>query len=154
MFRFEPSWSSQPPMDFDRRSDYSHTSDYARRVANSLNSRSGLVDRDLVQLPSPPHRPAPYDIDSRPSRHDYRPILPTLPKLRPLMCKMCDGSKGKCKKIIITFLMVVVELFICCNVQRNGDNFLTPVIYCSASCQRRDLDSHKNSCTQCCRQRN
>ena len=102
-FRFEPSWTSQPPIDFDRRPDYSHSSDYARRVADSLNSRSGLVDRGLVKLPSPPHRSAPYDLDSRPSRHDYRPILPTLPKLRPLICKMCDGSNGKCDKLIHYF---------------------------------------------------
>ena len=101
-----PSTPMGGPIDFDRRTTQGHDehmADHARRVADRLmgsdllNGRSarGRPDREApLPLPSPPPRAAPYDIDSRPNRHDYRPVLQVLPKMKKLSCKGCHGSKG------------------------------------------------------------
>lgn len=115
--------------DLDRRS-YVNPEEYenARRVGDRV---SQIVNRGQNVIPamhSPvPSRPTPYD------RHDYRPVLQNIPTIKKLTCKNCHGSK---------------ELFICCYSAPRIDDIPLPIIYCSASCQRMDFDSHKQHCMQ------
>ena len=79
-------------------------------VSRRLDSRPRSERETPLPLPSPPprssstehRRPSPYDVD-RPNRHEYRPVLQNLPKMKKLLCKNCHGTKGLFQLLSLNF---------------------------------------------------